>query len=62
MSKKLKSLLVKSFLKKSKDGKTGGLFQGSSSSSSRHQALMRAVEADNPRVAVEFMNEVIIQI
>jgi hypothetical protein len=60
MSKQLKSLLAKSFLKKSKDGNTGGLFQGSSSSSSRHQALMRVVEADNQGVAVAFMNEVII--
>jgi hypothetical protein len=60
MSKKLKSLLVKSLLKKSKDGNTRGLFQGSSSSSSRCQALMRAVESDNPGVAVTFMNEIII--
>jgi hypothetical protein len=37
-----------------------GLFQDSSSSSSRHQTLMRAIEADNQRVAVAFMNEVII--
>jgi hypothetical protein len=60
MSKKLKSLLAKSFLKKIKDGDTGGLFQGSSSSSSRCQALMRAVEADNLGHTVAFMNEVII--
>jgi hypothetical protein len=58
--KRLKSLLAKSFLKKSKDGNTGGLFQGSSSSSLRRQALTRAVEADNPGVEVAFMNEVII--
>jgi hypothetical protein len=60
MSKKLKSLLAKSFLKKSKDDNMGGLFQGSSLSSSRRQALMRAVEADNPGRTVAFMNEVII--
>jgi hypothetical protein len=60
MSKKLKRVLVKSFLKKSKDGNMGGLFQGSSSSSLRHQVLMRAVEADNPGVPDAFMNEVII--
>jgi hypothetical protein len=60
MSKKLKSLLAKSFLKKSKDDNTEGLFQGSSSSSLRCQVLMRAVEVDNPRRAVAFMNEVII--
>jgi hypothetical protein len=60
MSKKLKSLLAKSFLKKSKDGNTEGLFQGSSSSSSRREALMRTVEADNPGVAVAFMTEEII--
>jgi hypothetical protein len=52
MSKVLKSLLANSFLKKSKDGKRGGLFQGCTSSSLRRQALMRAVEED--------MNEVII--
>jgi hypothetical protein len=60
MSKKLKSLLVKSLLKKCKDGNTRGLFQGSSSSSSRCQALMRVVESDNPGVVVAFMNEIII--
>jgi hypothetical protein len=60
MSKKLKSLLAKSFLKKSKDCNMGDLFQGSSSSSSRCQVLMRVVEVDNPGVAVQFMNEVII--
>jgi hypothetical protein len=60
MSKKLKSLLAKSFLKKSKDGNTGGLFQGSSPSTPRRQALMRAVEADNPGRAVAFINEIII--
>jgi hypothetical protein len=38
----------------------GGLFQGSSLSSSRRQALMRAVEADNPGRAITFMNELII--
>jgi hypothetical protein len=52
MSKKLKSLLAKSFFKKSKDGNTGGLFQGSSSSLSRRQALMRAVEADANEVII----------
>jgi hypothetical protein len=60
MSKKLKSLLAKRFLKKSKDGNMEGLFQGSFSSSSRHQALMRVVEVDSPGRAVAFMNEVII--
>jgi hypothetical protein len=34
----------------------------SSSSSLRHQALMRAVEADNLGVTVAFMNEIIILI
>jgi hypothetical protein len=56
----MKSLLEKSFLEKSKDGNTEGLFQGSSLSSSRHQALIRVVEADFPGRAVTFMNEVII--
>jgi hypothetical protein len=56
----MKSLPAKSFLKKSKDGNTEGLFQGSSSSSSRCQALIRVVEADFPGCAVAFMNEVII--
>jgi hypothetical protein len=51
---------MKSFLKKSKDGNTGDLVQGSSSSSLRCQALMRMVEADNPGCAVAFMNEVLI--
>jgi hypothetical protein len=60
MSKKLKSLRTKSFLKKSKDGNTGDLVQGSSSSSLRCQALMRMVEADNPGCAIAFMNEVLI--
>jgi hypothetical protein len=56
----MKSLLAKSFLKKSKDGDTEGLLQGSSLSSLRHQAFMRAVEANFPGRAVAFMNEVII--
>jgi hypothetical protein len=56
----MKSLLAKSFLKKSKYGNMDGLFQGSSLSSSRSQALIRAVEADFSRRAVTFMNEVII--
>jgi hypothetical protein len=64
MSKKLKSVLAKSFHKKSKDGNTEGLFQGSSSSSSSHKALMSVVEmgvqAENPGCAVAFMEEVII--
>jgi hypothetical protein len=60
MSKKIKSLLAKSFLKKSKDGNTEGLFQGSSSSSSRHEALIKVVQADFPGHGVTFMNEVII--
>jgi hypothetical protein len=47
-------------LKRSKDGNTEGLFQGSSSSSSSHQALMRAVEAENPGHAVGIIDEVII--
>jgi hypothetical protein len=47
-------------LKRSKDGNTKGLFQGSSSSSSSHQALIRAVEAENPGRAVGIMDEVII--
>jgi hypothetical protein len=60
MSKKLKSLLAKSFLKKTKDGNTEGLFQGSSSSSLRHQALMSVVQAENPGCGVAFMEEIII--
>jgi hypothetical protein len=60
MSKKLKSLLAKSFLKRSKDGNKEGLFQGSSSSSSRRQALMSVVQVKNPGCAVAFMEEVII--
>jgi hypothetical protein len=60
MSKKLRRLIAKSFLKKSNDGNTEGFFQGSSLSSSRCEALVRAVEADNPGCAVAFMNEVII--
>jgi hypothetical protein len=59
MSKKLKSL-VRSFLKKNKDGNKEGLFQDSSSSSSRCEALIRAVQADFPGCGVVFMNEVII--
>jgi hypothetical protein len=59
MSKKLKSL-ARSFLKKSKDGSTEGLLQGSSSSSSRREALIRVVQADFPRRGVAFMNEAII--
>jgi hypothetical protein len=64
MSKKMKSLLAKSLLKKSKDGNTEGLFQGSSSSSTRRKALMSVVktevQAENPGCAVAFMEEVII--
>jgi hypothetical protein len=48
-----------SFLKKSKDGNKEGLFQNSSSSSSRREALIRAVQADFPGCGVAFMNEVI---
>jgi hypothetical protein len=51
---------VKSFLKKSKDGNTEYLFQGSSSSSSRHEALIRVVQEDFPGRGVTFMNEVIL--
>jgi hypothetical protein len=58
MSQKI-SCLARSFLKKSKDGNKEGLFQGSSSSSSRHEALIRTVQADFPRRGVAFMNEVI---
>jgi hypothetical protein len=58
MSKK-KSSLARSFLKKSKDGNNEGLFQGSSLSSLRHEALIRAVQADFPGRGVTFMNEVI---
>jgi hypothetical protein len=57
MSKK--SSLARSFIKKSKNGNKGGLFQGSSSSSSRREALIRAVQADFPGCGVVFMNEVI---
>jgi hypothetical protein len=60
MSKKLKSLLAKSFLKRSNEGNKEGLFQGSSSSSLRHQALMSVVKAENLGCAVAFMDEVII--
>jgi hypothetical protein len=55
----MKSLLAKSFLKKSKDGNMEGLFQGSSSSSSRREALITAVQVDFPGRGVTFMNEVI---
>jgi hypothetical protein len=55
MSKKIKSLA-----RSCKDGNTEGLFQDSSSSSLRHEALIRAVQADLPRHGVAFMNEVII--
>jgi hypothetical protein len=51
---------VRSFLKNSRDGNKESLFQGSSSSSSRHEALIRAVQADFPGCWVAFMNEVII--
>jgi hypothetical protein len=47
MSKKISSL-PRSFLKKSKDGNKEGLFRGSSSSSSRREALIRAVQVDFP--------------
>jgi hypothetical protein len=50
---------VRSFLKKSKDGNKEGLFQGSSFSSSRHEALIRAVQADFLGHGVTFINEVI---
>jgi hypothetical protein len=60
MSKKLKSLLAKSFLKRRKDDNMEGLFQGSPSSSLRRQALMRVVEVEHPGHAVTFMEEVII--
>jgi hypothetical protein len=64
MSKKLKSLLVKSFLKKSKDSNTNDLFQGSSSSWLRHKALMSVVkmkvQVENLGSVVTFMEEVII--
>jgi hypothetical protein len=60
----LKSLLVKSFLKKSKDSNINDLFQGSSSSSSRHKALMSVVkmkvQVENLGSVVTFMEEVII--
>jgi hypothetical protein len=59
MSKRIKNL-VRSFLKKSNIGNKEVLFQGSSSSCSRHEALVRAVQADFPRHEVAFMNEVII--
>jgi hypothetical protein len=56
MSEKLKSLLAKSFLKKSKDGKhMDGFIQGSSSSSSRRQVLMSVVQVESPRCVVAFM-------
>jgi hypothetical protein len=59
MSKKLKSLLAKSFLKRSKDGNKEGLFQGSYSSSLRRQALMSVVQAENPGCATTFMEVII---
>jgi hypothetical protein len=58
MSKQISSL-ARSFLKKSKDGNKDGLFQGSSSSSSRSEALIRAVQADFPGRGAAFMNKVI---
>jgi hypothetical protein len=51
---------VRSFLNKSKDGNKEGLFQGSSLSLSRREALIRAVQANFPGHGVAFMNEVII--
>jgi hypothetical protein len=48
---------VRSFLNKSKDGNKEGLFQGSSSSSSRCEALIGVVQADFPGRGVAFMNE-----
>jgi hypothetical protein len=57
MSKK--SSLERSFLNKSKDGNKEGLFQGSSSSLSRCEALIRVVQADFPGHGATFMNEVI---
>jgi MFS-type transporter involved in bile tolerance (Atg22 family) len=57
MSKK--SSLARSFHTKSMDGNKEGLFQGISSSSSRREVLIRAVQADFPRCGVAFMNEVI---
>jgi hypothetical protein len=55
---------VKSFLKKSKDSNINDLFQGSSSSSSRHKALMSVVkmkvQVENLGSVVTFMEEVII--
>jgi hypothetical protein len=59
MSRKIKNL-ARNFLKKSKDGNAVGLFQGSSLSSSRIEALIWAVQADFPEPGVTFMNEVII--
>jgi hypothetical protein len=59
MSKKIKNL-ARSFLKNSNVGNKEGLFQGSSSSSSRHEALIRVVQADFLGHEVAFMNEVII--
>jgi hypothetical protein len=59
MSKQLKSLLAKSFLKRSKDGNKQSLFQGSSLSSLRHQVLMSVVQAENPGCAVALMEVII---
>jgi hypothetical protein len=59
MSKRIKNL-ARSFLKKSNVGNKEGLFQGSSSSLSRCEALVWAVQADFPGHGVAFMNEVII--
>jgi hypothetical protein len=58
MSKRIKNL-ARSFLKKNNVGNKEGLFQGSSSSP-RHEALVRAVQADFLGRGVTFMNEVII--
>jgi hypothetical protein len=58
MSKQISSL-ARSFLKKSKDGNKEGLFQGSSSSSSISEALIRAVQAHFPGREAAFMNKVI---
>jgi hypothetical protein len=54
MSKKLKS-----FLKRSKDGNKQSLFQGSSSSLSRHQVLMSVVQVENPGCVVALMEVII---
>jgi hypothetical protein len=57
MSKK--SSLARSFLKMSKDGNKEGLFEGSSSSWLRREALIRMVQADFLGHGITFMNEVI---